>query len=202
MKGFEPGAHVSLQHPQLGRVPARVERSEDGRLTLALFVRPETPVQWLEPGEVEIERTGERGVVCGRGTLAADGSGLDAQVTVEVTDAEIVQRRDYVRVDATMPVTVWPQPDGAAIETFATNLSGAGFAIAGPSVLEIGQAVRFRIRLPGDGPPLEGLARVVREAERGSKGCAFESIDDHGREQIVRFTFDRQREELKRGASR
>lgn len=202
MKGFEPGTHVSLHHPQLGRVPARVERVDDGRLTLALFVRPDTPVQWLDSGEAEIEGAGERGMVRARGAVAAEGHGRDTLVTLELTAAEVVQRRDFVRVDATMPVTVWPEPDGAPIDTFATNVSGAGFALAGPSILEIGQLIRFRIRLPDDRPPLEGTARVVREAERGAKGCAFEEIDDHGRELIVRFTFDRQRADLKRGTTR
>lgn len=201
MKTLRPGTHVSLHHPQLGRVPARVEQAEDGRLTLALFVRPETPVQWLESGEAELEATGERGVVRARGSVSAAGQGRDALITVELSDAEVVQRRDFVRVDATMPVTVWPEPDGAAIETYATNVSGAGFALAGPSVVEIGRLIRFRLRLP-ERPPLEGIARVVREGERGSKGCAFEAIDESGRELIVRFTFDKQREELRRGAGR
>ncbi|MEX2196736.1 MAG: PilZ domain-containing protein [Thermoleophilaceae bacterium] len=201
MKGFEPGTHVSLHHPQLGRVPARVERVDDGRLTLALFVRPDTPVQWLESDEAEIEGAGERGMLRAHGTVTAEGQGRDSLVTLELSDAEVVQRRDFVRVDATMPVTVWPEPDGAAIDTFATNVSGAGFALAGPSILEIGRQIRFRLRLPGDRPPLEGTARVVREGERGSVGCAFEVIDEHGRELIVRFTFDQQRLELKRGTT-
>lgn len=202
MKSLQPGTHVSLHHPQLGRVPARVEQAEDGRLTLALFVRPETPVQWLESGEAQLEATGERGVVRAHGSVSAAGEGRDALVTVELSEAEVVQRRDFVRVDATMPVTVWPEPDGAAIETYATNVSGAGFALAGPSVLEIGCLIRFRLRLPGERPPLEGVARVVREGDRGSKGRAFEAIDESGRELIVRFTFDKQREELRRGVGR
>lgn len=199
MKGFEPGTHVSLHHPQLGRLPARVEQVGDGRLTLALFVRPETPIQWLASTEAEIEGVTPRGVVRARGAVAAEGKGLDAQVTVEVSAAEVVQRRDYVRVDALVPVTVWPEPDGAPIETYATNVSGAGFALAGPSTLEVGRRLRFRLRLSDDRPPLEGVARVVREGENGSRGCAFEVIDERGRELIVRFTFDRQREQLKRG---
>lgn len=202
MKGFEPGTHVSLHHPELGRVPARVERADDDRLTLALFVRPETPVQWLESYEAEIEGTGERGVVRARGTVAAEGEGRDALVTVELVGGEVVQRRDFVRVDATMPVTVWVEPDGGAVDSYATNVSGAGFALAGPSTLQVGQRIRFRLRLPEGRPPLEGIARVVREGERGSKGCAFEAIDESQRELIVRFTFDRQRQDLKRGTSR
>jgi hypothetical protein len=202
VKGFEPGTHVSLHHPQLGRLPARIEQAGDGRLTLALFVRPETPIQWLASTEAEIEGVTERGLVRARGTVAAEGKGLEANVTLQVSAAEVVQRRGFVRVDATIPATIWPEPAGEPIETYATNVSGAGFALAGPSTLEVGRRLRFRLRLPDDKPPLEGVARVVREGEKGERGCAFEVIDEQARELVVRFTFERQREELKRGFGR
>ena len=201
MRGLSAGTDVWLRHPELGRLPARVERVEEDRVTLALFVRPDTPVQWVESVEAELETTAEeRGVVRARGAVSAEGPGLDALVTVELAESEVVQRRDFVRVDASVPVTVWPG-GGPAVETFATNVSGAGFALAGPSGLAVGTRFRFRLRLP-DEPALEGAARVVREGERGERGCAFESIDERERELIVRFTFDRQRADLKRGTTR
>ena len=200
MKAFEPGAHVVLTLPSLGRLPARIESCRDGRLELALFVRPETPIPWLESKEAEVECVGRLGIYRLTGIVSAEGGLRDAAVTLLVDgDAELTQRRDFVRVDATMPVRVWT--NAGVVDTFATNVSGGGFCVAGPESLEIGDGIAFALRLPGD-QRVEGKARVVRDSERGMKGCAIEDVDDAGRELLVRFTFDRQRDELKRGLSR
>jgi hypothetical protein len=200
MKAFEPGAHVVLTLPSLGRLPARIERCADGRLELALFVRPETPIPWLESKQAEVECVGRLGIYRVTGIVSAEGGLRDGAVTLLVdSDAELTQRRDFVRVEATMPVTVWT--NAGVVDTFATNVSGGGFCVAGPASLEIGDGIAFALRLPDD-QRVEGKARVVRDGERGMKGCAIEYVDDAGREVLVRFTFDRQRDELKRGVSR
>lgn len=199
MKAFEPGAHVVLHLPSLGRLPARIESSGDGRLELALFVRPETPIPWLESKKAEVECVGRRGIYRVTGTVWADGGLRDAAVTLELDgEPELTQRRDFVRVDATMPVTVWS--DAGVVDTFATNVSGGGFCVAGPASLAIDDLITFALRLPDD-RRVEGRAKVVRDGERGMKGCAIEEVDEVGRELLVRFTFDRQRDELRRGAS-
>ena len=199
MRAFEPGAHVVLSLPSLGRLPARIESSGDGLLELALFVRPETPIPWLESKEAEVECVGSRGIYRVTGIVSAEGGLRDAAVTLRVDgEPELTQRRDFVRVEATMPVAVLTA--GGVVDTFATNLSGNGFCVAGPASLEVGDLIGFALRLPGD-QRVEGKARVAREGERGMKGCAIEEIDEAGREVLVRFTFDRQRTELKRGAS-
>ena len=201
MKAFEPGAHVVLSLPSLGRLPARIESAGHGRLELTLFVRPETPIPWLESKEAEIECVGRRGIYRLTGTVSAEEGGLrDAAVTLYVDgEPELTQRRDFVRVDATMPVTV-RTADGV-VDTFATNVSGGGFCVAGPATLAVDDMIGFALRLP-DYRRVEGKARVVRDGERGMKGCAIEEIDEAGRELLVRFTFDRQRDELKKGTAR
>jgi c-di-GMP-binding flagellar brake protein YcgR len=200
VKALEPGAHVVLHLPSLGRLPARIESSGEGRLELALFVRPETPIPWLESKEAEIECVGRRGIYRVTGTVSAEGGLRDASVTLFVDgEPELTQRRDFVRVDATMPVTV--RTNAGVVDTFATNVSGGGFCVAGPATLAIDDLITFALRLPDD-RRVEGRARVVRDGDRGMKGCSIEEIDDAGRELLVRFTFDRQRDELKRGVSR
>lgn len=200
MKAFEPGQHVVISLPELGRLPARIEETTPGRIVLSLFVRPETPIPWLESKEAEVESVGARGIYSLTGSIEAEGGLRDARVVLRVgADAELTQRRDFVRVDATMPVTVRPE-DAPPVDTYATNVSGGGFVLAGPESLVVDQLVAFSLRLRSDEPPVEGSARVVRDGERSAKGCVIEEIDEHGRERLVRFTFDRQREELRRGA--
>jgi c-di-GMP-binding flagellar brake protein YcgR len=59
--------------------------------------------------------------------------------------------------------------------------------------------VRFRIQL-GDEREARGLARVVRLGEGDARACEISEIADADREALVRYTFDRQRAELRRRA--
>lgn len=200
MKGFEPGRNVGLLLPELGRLPARVESSAGERIALALYVRPETPIPWLDSDSAEVEYVGERGIYRAEGRVTTEGRGRGALVILELSgEPRLIQRRDFVRVDTIVPATVWLDPDGPAVSTYALNVSGGGFLLAGPATLAVGQRLRFSLRLPDDLPELEGVASVTRQAEHERKGCAIEEIGERGRDALVRFTFDLQRRALRRG---
>lgn len=201
MTALEPGRHVTLELPELGRLPARVEAAGEGWVTLALFVRPQTPIAWLEQPHGSIECVTARGVERVDGSVAPDGAGLEASIRLELeSEPRVEQRRDFVRVDATVPISVAVgSPDAPRVETHATNLSGSGFLVAGPPGLAPGDVLWFSLELPDGRPPVEGRARVVREADGRRKGCTIEEIDERWRELLVRFTFDRQRAELRVG---
>jgi hypothetical protein len=197
VSGFEPGANVTLIMPELGRLPARVEHAAERRLALALYVNPDRPIAWLESNEAELECGSERGIRVVRGRVTQSAHGADALVEVELDgDPALIQRRDFVRVDCVLPVSV--RTSSGAVETYATNLSGNGFLLAGPASLASDDVISFALKLPGD-RQVAGLARVVREGERGMKGCAFVEVGEVDRELLVRHVFDRQREQLRRG---
>jgi hypothetical protein len=198
---FGPGQHVVVTLPELGPLPGRVEDATDGRLAISLFVRPEKPLAWLR-GSVSVEAATPRGVYEVSGMLKALGQGLEALVGVELDgESRIVQRRSYVRVDAVVNALVAPDADAEADERQAVviNVSGGGFRLAGADWLRIDDEFRFRILL-GDDVTVTGLARVVRSDDRTARACEILEISDHERDALVRFTFDRQRAELRRRA--
>ena len=113
------------------------------------------------------------------------------------------QRRDFVRVLAEVPVTIRRELDPARrLDAFTTDVSGCGMGLAGPIDIAVGELFEFELRLPDDSEPIAGRARVVRECGGGGRGCRIERIESSGRERLVRFTFDRQRDRLAQGVRR
>ena len=198
MTAFAPGRDVVLELGEM-RLPGRVAESGEGFVRVVAFVRPLVEAATLESEPVVVEGRAKRGIERVGGALTVEGSAADAVFRVDLDRApQVVQRRDFVRVDAVLPARLWPA-DAEPLDTFALNVSGAGFLVAGPEWLRIGQEVRFELRLPKGGPAVEGMARVAREGDRGSRGLAFEVIANRDRELLVHFTFDRQRAQLRAG---
>src|SRR5215471_13717681 len=96
---LQPGEQVSVVLPHVGGLPATVESTTSSAVKLVLAV-PDDRVKWLGGEEVAIEKTTARGVQRFTGVLTVVGEkGELLTVTVE-GDAERVQRRNFVRVDA------------------------------------------------------------------------------------------------------
>jgi len=106
-------------------------------------------------------------------------------------DAEVMQRRSFVRVQTPQAVTVASDdPDADGEHLYTVDISGGGMLLAGTGTLEPDQTVRFTMAL-GDGhPAVEGDARVVRIREDGKRAVVFEQIDEHDRQRLIRFVFE------------
>lgn len=200
IKTFAPGRHVLVTLPELGSLPGRVESASDERLAISLFVRPEKPLAWLR-GAVSVEAATPRGVYEVSGTFTALGQGLEALVGVELDgESRVVQRRSFVRVDAVVNAFVAPDEDDAEERSAVViNVSGGGFRLAGAEWLRAGDEIRFRVALSDD-VSICGRARVVRCDDRTARACEIVEIADAERDALVRYTFDRQRAELRRRA--
>jgi hypothetical protein len=103
-------------------------------------------------------------------------------------DAEVLQRRDFVRVHTPHPVTVDSGEERAQVYT--VDLSGGGMLLADADTLDADQAVRFVISVGADRDPVEGVARVVRIREDGKRALMFEQISEHDRQRLIRFVFE------------
>jgi hypothetical protein len=108
-------------------------------------------------------------------------------------DAEVMQRRSFVRVQTPQAVTVArdDDPDGDGEERLHTvDISGGGMLLTGTDTLEPEQTLRFTIAL-GDGhAAVQGDARVVRVREDGTRAVVFEQIDEDDRQRLIRFVFE------------
>jgi hypothetical protein len=184
---------VTLDLSGLERLGARVEEVSEGALVLALFTEPSTPIQVLAFKDATLEFTSPRGLVRLTGAASPNGpSELRFQLDGE---AEVLQRRQFARVDAVQPVSVTLNPDaGESVDTYTINLSGNGVLLAsGADALKLGQVVWFELKLADTNEPVAASGRIVRETAEGYKGVEIDRIEPRDRELLVHFVFDRQR---------
>jgi hypothetical protein len=179
------------------RIHARIaEQAEDSLLVLALF-RLERSLAGARLQETVIEFTSDRGRVRLRGTVSSEGNEL-LRFT-ELYSTEVLQEREFVRVKSTRPVLVSTSAGRASIQSYSVDLSGGGMLLAGPSTLKIGEAIQFRLTTTPGATPIVGTGTVVRTDVRGHRGVSFDSIGEGDQRRLVRFLFECQRSERRRG---
>jgi PilZ domain-containing protein len=104
-------------------------------------------------------------------------------------DAEVLQRRDFVRVHTPHPVTL-DAGDERGHRVHTVDLSGGGMLLADADTLAADQVVRFVISVGADQEPVEGVARVVRVGDDGKRALMFEQISEYDRQRLIRFVFE------------
>jgi hypothetical protein len=187
----EGGQQVFVIAPSGAAIAARVADRDEGSTLLSF----EVDVRDLAGGHVAIQYTNLRGVcrLDGQAHAEPEPGVLRVDHTGEV---QLIQRREFVRVDAMVPVTYQPfGPDGTTPLTTTVNVSGGGFMIAGREGLQLHDFCDFTLELDRDerdAGPLTVSGRVVRETSAGM-GIEIERIDDRERERLIRWVFARER---------
>jgi len=205
--GDEPDASTPIALPGRGdpltlatlageRIPARVMERGVNTLLLAITV----PTAPLGDGQLEglvVEFTAPHGRVRLQGAVTREGAEvlrLDSPRSVEV-----LQEREYVRINAARPVLVYVGADLMEVQSFTVDVSGGGFLLAGPDSLTIGDELRFQLTLTPQSLPVSGVAKIVRIDRQGRRAAAFEEISDLDRRRLIHFIFECQRAERRRG---
>jgi hypothetical protein len=185
-----------------GRIPARViERSPDS-LEVAITV-PTRLLDHDQLAELLVEFSSPRGRVRLAGTVATqDPSDPDVVRIASPRSVEVLQQREYVRIGSARPVLVYCGRDQDRVQSFTVDVSGGGLLLAGPDTLAIGEQVSFRLTLTPGVLPISGTGKVVRIDAQGHRAVEFESISDLDRRRLVRFIFECQRAERRRGLDR
>src|SRR5690606_21559506 len=117
-------------------------------------------------------------------------------------EVERIQRREFVRVEAFLDVTVRGVDEPVGGETKTADVSGAGIQIQDKWNLPLGLDVRVELQLP-DGPPLRALGRVVRQgAEPGQKGIRMDGIARADEDRLMRYIRDREVQALRAARGR
>ena len=189
------GQKVAVRLPYVGSLPATVEQSSAEALVVALSV-PDSRVQRLNGSEVAVESTTARGIQRFTGRLnVRTGELLEI---VLMGDAERIQRREWARVSAAVPVRLTAVDDASlAGETTSLNVSGGGVLIRDIWQLPLGLDVRIEIVIDPALPPVRALARVVRDGGPDQKGLRFEDVAPPDAERLMRFVRERERAELR-----
>jgi c-di-GMP-binding flagellar brake protein YcgR len=187
------GQSVHVIAPSGAAIDARVKHAGIGSLLLRLEQGDSDPVELLMDEPVSIEFTNRRGVcrLLGRAKATVGDSALRVDSTGVI---ELIQRRDYVRVEAFVPVTYQPDgPGGWTATAHTLDVSGGGFQITEAEGLRLGDMLRFTLELGEGENPLQAVAEAVREAGEGAFGMRFVEILERDRQRLVRWVFARER---------
>ncbi len=186
------GKEGKLTTPGGEQVPVRVfERGDQLVLVLMLEAGDD-----LQPGSSEalsLEYVSTQGLVRFSGEATLEGRDL-VRFTV-AAEREVVQRREFVRVDAVQPVVLATGHHGEQINTHAIDVSGGGMLVTGPD-LPLDSSVRFSLHLGANLAPIEGRAHVVRNDEQGRRALVFDDISSTDRQRLIHFVFECQRAAL------
>jgi c-di-GMP-binding flagellar brake protein YcgR len=202
MKGLTTGQDVYVITPAGAPISAKIESVQGKNLVLALAAgnRAEDgdPVAAVVGKTVQVQFLNRRGVCRIDGVVRNSNRFVRAVQFESIGDMRVIQRREFVRVDASIPVEYEPiGPEDWKVTTTTGNVSGGGFLLNNPQALKVGETMRFTLDLgQGEGyvgGPLEVMGKAVRETEGGALGINFEDISDEDRERVIRFVFARER---------
>ena len=184
------GEHVQLSLPQIGLLPATVETTEPNAVVLVLAV-DDSRVRRLAGAEVAVEHATGRGINRFNGTLELNDRRPEQLRVVLSGDSERIQRREWARVEATLPVTVKGIDEPVGGETVTLNISGGGILVKDPWKMPLGIDVRVELEVE-PGFRISALGRVVREPAPDQKGIRIDSIGREDSERLVRLVRERE----------
>jgi len=184
-----------------GRMPARVLSVGPDGLVLAIVV-PIKPFSARDLDGMVLLYTNSHGRIRLSGDFGVpDPSEPDVLQLHTPRTIEVLQERQYVRIRAARPLILRRAEDHLGVRSQTVDFSGGGALVDGPNTLKPGDEVEFRLTLHEGGAPVTGTARVVRVDIEGRRAIAFEQISSFDRRRLVRFIFEYQRDERRRGLS-
>jgi hypothetical protein len=189
------GQHVVVRHLHVGLLPGTVEQASDsGSVIIALAVKDDRIARTVGH-DWAVEATSGRGIFRFPGTLQAERNG---SLTIALTgEVERIQRREFVRIEAFLDVTVRGVDEPVGGETTTVDISGSGIQIHDKWELALGTDVRVELHLP-EGPPLRALGRVMRAgAEPNQKGIRMDGIARADEDRLMRYIRDREVQALR-----
>lgn len=199
----EKNQRVDLKVRGVGRTAGLVEEVEDGSVLIALVVSAPHDAVALEAPDAILEYPTLRGLYRQKGYASYQHGGEKVRF-VSDEEPELMQRREFVRVDVNIPVDVSLKDKPVPVSFDALNLSASGILLGAPSAgvmtLKLGMFLWTRIPLYDGKDAINVRGTVVREAQKGSVGVRFDHISESDQERLVRFVMRQEREQRKRGA--
>jgi hypothetical protein len=195
VKGLpQQGQEIWVIAPNGASISARAHEV-DADATIVEFLLGQGDVaSELANGSVAIQYVTRRGV-CRIDGVAHRTKDAGAIRVAHTGGVELIQRREFVRIDAMVPVSYLPLGKGGwTAETTTINISGGGFMISGREGLRMDEVCEFTLELDGEreAGPLVCDGQVVRETA-GGLGIRIVTIDEDERERLIRWVFARER---------
>ena len=201
--GVAKHQRVEIKIRGVGRTSGLVTEIDEDALLITL-VFPGTPdAIALEAPDAILEFTTLRGLHRQKGFASYPNA--DTLRFVGQEEPEFVQRREFVRVDVNIPVSVSLKDAPWPADFDALNLSANGVLLAAPSAgvvtLKLGMFVWMKIPLYDGKGEIDVRGTVVREAQKGAVGIRFDHINEGDQERLAHFVARQEREQRKREAS-
>jgi len=177
----------------LGRTAGTVRRVKDNKAELALVLDPRFGDESITEVGATVEHTAVRGLYSQPGEVAFNADGLHVTFTPS-GEAELMQRRDFVRLTVTFAVSGTLAKDEMPVELDVVDLSASGLQVRKPAdaPLEEGSTLWLSLPLDDDLPPIAPRASVVRGTEAGTHGVRFDYITEGDQERLARFVMREQ----------
>jgi len=193
------GQHVVVRHLHIGMLPGTIESGTEGGVVVALAVKDDRVARTVGH-DWAVEATSGRGIFRFPGTLGSERNGL---LTISLTgDVERIQRREFVRIEAYLDVTVRGVDEPVGGDTTTVDVSGSGIQIQDKWELPLGIDVRVELQLP-NGPPLRALGRIMRAGnDPGQKGIRMDGIARADEDRLMRYIRDKEVQALRASRDR
>jgi c-di-GMP-binding flagellar brake protein YcgR len=198
VKGLAKGQDVFVIAPSGAPVSARIDDLSPKDMLLSLFSHHSDPAGPLAGNKVELQFVARRGVCRMDGEAQRSRRGTQWLIFAPKGEPRVIQRREFVRVDAVIPVEYAPfGTEGYIVKTHTMNLSGGGFLLAAPEALRIGETMEFTLDLSTAEGDDAGLlvcdGKAVRQTDGGALGIEFLDLSEDDRGRVIRFVFARER---------
>jgi len=191
---LERSQRVTVRVPNVAEMPATVETDDDRAITLVITVRPDPRLAASGGGKAQLDYTTPTGIHRLSGAVTLDRAQPEVLVFTREDPGRTIQRRDNVRVEAVVPVTVRvvDEPDRAG-EMTTLNVSGGGVLLKESFPLYVGETVDLAVELEPGSARVEARGRVVRVAGQAEKGVRIERMSSADEKRLMRFVTERER---------
>jgi predicted Zn-dependent protease len=196
-----PGQRVELKIRGLGSTSGNVEVLAENSIVIALVVDPGASAATLGDPDATLEFPAVRGIYRQEGFARFEGAARGSVQFISSGEPELVQRRDFARVDVRRPVRV--TPEGSPPNIYETlNISANGLLLAPPPLgahpLKLGMIVWLKMDLDDGEGFVEARGTAVREAGNGAVGIRYDHISEDHQEQLARFVFHQELEQRRK----
>ena len=194
-----PGATIRLRLPGTGSFePVRLLKVDERGITVS--ADPGYDRAFAPGKRVSVEWTEELAIHVIDGQIAAsveDDKRPRLAIRLSAEEVERIQRREHVRVQIELPLTLWTPRDGAKGQKGSTiDISGSGMLVTGDLELWPEDELEIELDLPGEDEPIELTAVVARHVKPNAVGLRYTQILPGHRDRIIKELFRVQQELL------
>jgi c-di-GMP-binding flagellar brake protein YcgR len=192
---LEPGKHVTIRLPGGDSLPAHVDEIDEKSVTVALLLKAHLTLSVFKDSVARVEYADKKGLHKLSCTILDALPGDRLLLSHEPED--VVQRRDYFRVEAYAPLTITTREETPrTLETNSHDLSAGGMLIADPIEIPAETVLDIQIKLDG-GTLVSAVGRVIRNTGDKKTAVQIVEISQSDRQQLMRYITERQRAALR-----